>query len=362
MTYAAVSDFPACDGRRTSWKALPYIVLGVFALGFGGVAGVWMAPADDLGVDEAAVESAGIGATSIAETRVKASVAESRVAKTVAAPAPRARYPYVALFFDPAYSNGSEPVVFSQDGPVAPDYPLSAPASRARAPAVAILQTKTPDPDKVLSMSTMSQTVPLPRSRPADLRSPSSDGPELAQQTKPSVVASMTPDKRSLLQKIFGAPEPGPTLAYASADGGVLSDGQSITSGKMPALDQQTAVYDISARLVYLPDGRKLEAHSGLGSLLDDPRHVHVRMRGATPPAVYELTMREQLFHGVPALRLNPIGSEVFGRTGLLAHTYMLGPNGDSNGCVSFKNYDEFLQAYRAGKVKRLAVVASLKS
>jgi hypothetical protein len=52
--------------------------------------------------------------------------------------------------------------------------------------------------------------------------------------------------------------------------------------------------------------------------------------------------------------------TKTFGRSGLLAHTYMLGPNGDSNGCVSFKNYDAFLQAYLDHKVKRLAVVASL--
>jgi hypothetical protein len=85
-------------------------------------------------------------------------------------------------------------------------------------------------------------------------------------------------------------------------------------------------------------------------------------MRGATPPNVYNLTPREQLFHGVQALRLIPIGDgELYGRTGLLAHTYMLGPNGDSNGCVSFKNYDAFLQAYQNGEIKRLVVVASLK-
>jgi hypothetical protein len=49
-------------------------------------------------------------------------------------------------------------------------------------------------------------------------------------------------------------------------------------------------------------------------------------------------------------LRLIPVGGgDVYGRTGLLAHTYMLGPNGDSNGCVSFRN-----------EVKRLVVVARL--
>jgi hypothetical protein len=61
------------------------------------------------------------------------------------------------------------------------------------------------------------------------------------------------------------------------------------------------------------------------------------------------------------ALRMIPQDeTKTFGRSGLLAHTYMLGPNGDSNGCVSFKNYDAFLQAYLDHKVKRLAVVASL--
>jgi len=44
----------------------------------------------------------------------------------------------------------------------------------------------------------------------------------------------------------------------------------------------------------------------------------------------------------------------------LLAHSYMLGPKGDSNGCVSFKDYDAFLRAYQNGQVKRLAVVSRL--
>ena len=68
-------------------------------------------------------------------------------------------------------------------------------------------------------------------------------------------------------------------------------------------------------------------------------------MRGVTPPHMYELTPREALFHGVPALRLNPVGGEetIYGRSGLLAHTFMLGPNGDSNGCVSFRDYNAFL-------------------
>jgi hypothetical protein len=127
--------------------------------------------------------------------------------------------------------------------------------------------------------------------------------------------------------------------------------------------DRYTAVYDLIGHTVYLPNGERLEAHSGLGALKDDPAHVNEADRGATPPHIYDLTMREDLFHGVQALRLNPIGgaASIFGRAGLLAHTYMLGPNGDSNGCVSFKNYDAFLQAFRNGLVRKLAVVSSVK-
>jgi hypothetical protein len=84
-------------------------------------------------------------------------------------------------------------------------------------------------------------------------------------------------------------------------------------------------------------------------------------MRGATPPHVYDLQPREELFHGVQALRMTPVGDgDIFGRAGILAHPYMLGPNGDSNGCVSVKDYDAFLKAYQDGQIKRLAVVAKL--
>ena len=50
------------------------------------------------------------------------------------------------------------------------------------------------------------------------------------------------------------------------------------------------------------------------------------------------------------------------GRGGILAHTHMLGPNGQSNGCVSFSNYPEFLNAFQKGEVTRLAVVERLES
>jgi hypothetical protein len=127
--------------------------------------------------------------------------------------------------------------------------------------------------------------------------------------------------------------------------------------------DGRTAIYDITAGAVYLPSGRRLEAHSGLGNFMDNPRHVHLRMRGATPPNVYNLTLRESLFHGVRAIRLNPVDhGRMYGRAGILAHSYMLGANGQSNGCVSFSNYPEFLSAFLKGEVTRLAVVEHLET
>src|ERR1043165_7778822 len=88
---------------------------------------------------------------------------------------------------------------------------------------------------------------------------------------------------------------------------------------------------------------------------------VHLKLRGSPPPPNDAMGPRDALCHGVEALRMIPAGGEgeIVGRTGLLAHSYMLGPNGDSNGCVSFRNYDAFLRAYKQGKVRRLVVVAS---
>ena len=122
-----------------------------------------------------------------------------------------------------------------------------------------------------------------------------------------------------------------------------------------------TAIYDIAGHIVYLPNGRRLEAHSGLGDHMDDLGSVSLRSLGPTPPGVYDLTMREARFHGIDAIRLNPVDNgKMYGRAGILAHPYMLGPNGQSTGCVSLKDYDEFLAAFRRGEFNRLLVVERL--
>ena len=151
------------------------------------------------------------------------------------------------------------------------------------------------------------------------------------------------------ISKIFQKPA-GPQLAYANPDVPV-------------ARDSHTAVYDIVAHTVYLPDGERLEAHSGLGRMLDDPRYASAKARGPTPPNTYDLTLRSGLFHGVQAIRLNPeADSRMYGRDGILAHTYMLGPSGQSFGCVSFKDYPEFLHAFLRGEVNRIVVVPHLQA
>jgi hypothetical protein len=129
----------------------------------------------------------------------------------------------------------------------------------------------------------------------------------------------------------------------------------------IPASDGRTAIYDIAAHAVYLPNGQRLEAHSGLGSILDNPRYVSMKNRGPTPPNVYDLVLRNGLFHGVRAIRLVPVDEgKMYGRGGMLAHSYMLGPRGQSNGCVVFRDYPAFLRAFLRGEVERLVVVDHL--
>jgi hypothetical protein len=199
------------------------------------------------------------------------------------------------------------------------------------------------------STSTAETTIPLPRARPvlANLQSGKSD---------PATVSS---DNRTMFEKLADLVPMRFSLASLTPGDGLLGERKDLTA---LGYDGQTAVYDISAQAVYLPNGTKLEAHSGLGGLMDNPAYVDKRMVGATPPNVYDLKPREKLFHGVAALRMTPVGeNEMHGRNGLLVHSYLLGPNGDSNGCVSIKDYDRFLAAYTNGEVKRLVVVPSLR-
>jgi len=194
--------------------------------------------------------------------------------------------------------------------------------------------------------------IPLPRPRPTEASTLA-----VAAATTARDVVSDRPEDPTLIEKLSGMFKYRMTLASLTPTEGIFAPKTDLAA---LGYDNETAVYDISAHVVYLPNGSKLEAHSGLGGTRDDPAHVSEHSVGATPPAVYELKPRESLFHGVQALRMNPVEGSALGRTGLLVHPYMLGPNGDSNGCVSVRDYDRFLAAYQHGDFKRLAVVPNL--
>ncbi|SDN40512.1 Protein of unknown function [Methylobacterium phyllostachyos] len=243
-------------------------------------------------------------------------------------------------------------------------------AQAASEPAPAPLRLAAAEPTPAALAPTL---VPLPVARPAELR-PQPAAPRAAPPAR--VAARALPRTRdvfraamaeepSFFEKLFGvgaaAPrqEPRQALAYASPDTLPQAAPRTRISPE-PDSVAGTAVYDITARTVTLPSGEVLEAHSGLGEAMDSPRFVHLRMRGSTPPGTYMLTKRERLFHGVRAIRLTPVGGSgsIHGRDGLLAHTYMLRQPGASNGCVSFRDYNRFLQAFLRGEVRRLVVVA----
>jgi hypothetical protein len=210
----------------------------------------------------------------------------------------------------------------------------------------------TPDQPATASTSdtrTASTDVPLPSRKPAArserpasqvaTTAPAADDDKAAANESTSAAAGQF----NFFAKLFGFMDHAPTTLLAS--------------------NPQTAVYDIKHHVVYLPNGEKLEAHSGLGEWLDDPGSMDRKSKGVTPPNVYALSLRTPLFHGVQAIRLTPVGdASMFGRDGMLAHPYMLGANGQSNGCVSFKDYPRFLQAFRDGEVKRLIVVPDSRS
>jgi Protein of unknown function (DUF2778) len=231
----------------------------------------------------------------------------------------------------------------------APPKLAEAPKAKQAAPAQVALNVAPPPPSQVIE------------SKPAK--------PSMMQRAKAAVMSIASNDRTAIVEKLWGkdaSSSHNSLLSYASADASITSsigrDQNPMNGGQAP-YDRDTAVYDITAHTVYLPDGTRLEAHSGLGENFDDPRSAKIRMRGVTPPHIYSLKPREALFHGVAALRLTPIGGEeaIYGRDGLLAHTFMLGPNGASNGCVSFRDYNAFLSAYHNQGIRKLAVVARVE-
>ncbi|RUZ85825.1 DUF2778 domain-containing protein, partial [Mesorhizobium sp. M7A.F.Ca.US.006.01.2.1] len=205
------------------------------------------------------------------------------------------------------------------------------------------------------------QQQPKPVQQPKSVQQP-----KPAQQSKPAreTVQQAQPAKPARQ----GRPaDGGDVLAYAKPDtpsGGLGKAFRNLfnSPGSRSGAGNGVAVYDISAATVYMPDGSRLEAHSGIGAMTDQPRYADQKNRGPTPPNTYNLSLRESRFHGVEALRLTPVdGRNKYNRDGFLAHTYLLrGRYAQSSGCVAFKDYARFLAAFKKGKIKRLVVVPRL--
>jgi hypothetical protein len=227
--------------------------------------------------------------------------------------------------------------------------------SPAREATLAIRHDRLASPDAGPRPLVAMAEAPLPVPRPALPTKPvevTPEAPKVAAVAPPVVVAP--PPAAAVAPRVQPEKQEKPA---AIVDPKPRADVAVIEPFRRPGV----AIYDITAGVVHMPSGEKLEAHSGLGAFMDDTRYVHVKMRGPTPPGTYKLTMRESLFHGVEAIRLTPVdGKKPFGRDGLLAHTYMLRKPGESNGCVSFRDYARFLAAFKRGEVRQMVVVPRL--
>ena len=272
----------------------------------------------------------------------------------------------------------SLPAAITTQQPTMLAYASSSPTEAAGAAALSALLAPHPDEDLAASQATGNDTIALP-----DFEDTPSDAPmpQLRPGADPARKAGAEtgkPDSRQAEQPASPkADEPRQAneretqkpqqLAYARPNdpadkrdgGGIGRTLRNLFGGGTKPGNNGVAVYDISAAKVYMPDGTVLEAHSGVGKMADDPRYVHVKMNGPTPPHTYNLRMRESRFHGVEAIRMLPAdGKNKFGRDGFLTHSYLLrGRQGQSHGCVAFKDYDRFLTAFKQGKVKQIVVV-----
>jgi len=200
----------------------------------------------------------------------------------------------------------------------------------------------------------------LPKAGPLPVIRPSTATASAAKPAKPGALAAIAAVAPQKPGKADGDDDKPTALAFAKPDNPMREtpSAPAPSAPNWPGIGAKVAIYDISNAVVHLPNGAKLEAHSGIGSMRDNPKFTHVKMRGPTPPGTYKLSMRESLFHGVAAIRLTPVdGRAPQGRTGLLAHSFLLRVRGDSHGCVAFADYDRFLKAFQRGEITHMVIV-----
>jgi hypothetical protein len=197
----------------------------------------------------------------------------------------------------------------------------------------------------------------LPKAGPLPVIRPGSAAEKPAKPAALAAIAAVAPQKPA---KTDDGDDKPTALAFAKPDNPIREEPTrpSQSAPAWPGIGTKVAIYDISGGMVYMPNGSKLEAHSGIGKMRDNPAFTHVTMRGPTPPGTYKLSMREKLFHGVAAIRLTPVdGKAPQGRTGLLAHSFLLRVRGDSHGCVAFADYPAFLKAFQRGDITHMVIV-----
>lgn len=285
---------------------------------------------------------ASLFAASSVELQQLADAAES-TDQPVSLPASVAERPTILAYADPSPGGTADTALSTLlTGPSEEDMA----AAQAEAEAAALpdyAETPTAGPRPELRPE---ETV---AAKPADAGkadAPEADAPRTAEKSE-----TQKPAKLAYARPEVPEDKPGSTLGQSL---------RSLFGGKTRA-GNGVAVYDISAAKVYMPDGSVLEAHSGIGNMADNPRYVHVKMNGPTPPHTYNLKMRESRFHGVEAIRMLPVdGKNKYGRDGFLTHSYLLrGGREESHGCVAFADYKRFLTAFKQGKVKQIIVVPS---
>lgn len=230
--------------------------------------------------------------------------------------------------------------------------------------------------NKPAVVAALVEDVPLPSNQPFDLVLADQETEGADELVLPSDVP--LPAARPLIDMMTTGPKPASikpparkatdgkdALAYAKPQRTLFGDlfGRKDSVTAWPGSRTRVAIYDVSNATVYMPDGTKLRAHSGIGHMRDNPRYEHVKMNGPTPAGIYRLSMREKRFYGVEAIRMTSIdGRDPKNRTGLLTHTNLLRGRIGSHGCVAFQNYEPFLKAFKRGQVNMMIVVPELPS
>ena len=332
--------------------------------------GSWLPDGMDAVSIERSARLVGHGATLVADAGVPSGLHDTRIGRStrlaLAEPAPpqalirdlEASRPQVAVATPAAPLPSAVPPVQTaslESDAIVPSVPSATPQPKPASPAVGDAAPVVPADAPPQPRPEQALEVPLPTMRPiVTARLEAAPADKVPEPRPAPVVAAVAPatdgldlpdsaplpafrPQRAVRSMPARGPQPSSSryeLAYASPEttksesddsGGFLSHIFGSGRSRLPGAGSGVAVYSIKDATVYLPNGDKLEAHSGMGRMTDNPRYADEKMRGPTPPNVYNLTMREHLFHGVEAVRMLPAdGRNKFGRDGFLAHTYML--------------------------------------